>query len=156
MDFVRHFVAGGNGAPSRAARSEEFFLRFSKWSTVFWAAALVFVAYLSRKVEFVLNAAFSSRGLTSGALLGGVLLAVFMRRGRSLPVVVGMIAALVVMTVIEVFPKWKVTKELWFQVVGTQIIWPWYTLIGVTVMLTVTWLTRALAGDKSAGPQTRG
>lgn len=33
MDFVRH-LAGGR-------RSEEYYLRFSKYSTVFWAVALI-------------------------------------------------------------------------------------------------------------------
>src|SRR3954465_5984010 len=52
MDFVRHLLPGKN---------EAFFLRFSKTSTVAWAVALIFIAYLSRRVEFVLNAAFSLR-----------------------------------------------------------------------------------------------
>ena len=52
-------------------RNETFFLRFSKGSTVFWAGMLVFIASLSREVDYVLNAAFSLRGLTSGALVNG-------------------------------------------------------------------------------------
>jgi Na+/pantothenate symporter len=63
MDFVK----GQHGR-----RSEEFYLKFSKWSTVAWAAILICVAYLSREVMFVLNAAFTLRGMTSGALLGRV------------------------------------------------------------------------------------
>ncbi len=134
-------------------RSENFYLRFSKYSTVFWGAALLGLAFVSREVKFVFDAAFSLRGLTSGALLGGVLVAVFMRRGKSLPVVTGMIAALLVMLVIEVFPKWGVTQEFWARTVGAEIFWPWYTLIGLVVMLTVTWLTRLAVGDKgSAAP----
>src|SRR6266404_1162688 len=50
MDFVKHFLPN---------RSERFFLRFSKISTVGWAVALILVAYLSRKKDFVLNAAFA-------------------------------------------------------------------------------------------------
>src|SRR5204863_1918481 len=61
MDFVKPLA--------RRVRSDEFYLRFSKLSTVGWAAALILVGYLSREVAFVLNAAFSLRGLTSGALL---------------------------------------------------------------------------------------
>src|SRR5262249_13897803 len=53
MDFVKHFLP---------KRSEEFFLSFSKVSTVVWAALLIAVAYASREVPFVLNAAFSLRG----------------------------------------------------------------------------------------------
>src|SRR5205807_6129475 len=40
MDFVKQIVKG---------RDEEFFLRFSKRSTVFWAVVLVIVAFLSRE-----------------------------------------------------------------------------------------------------------
>src|SRR5208337_2494424 len=47
MDFVKHVLP---------RRDEAFFLRFSKISTVVWAGLLIFVAYLSRQVEFVLNA----------------------------------------------------------------------------------------------------
>src|SRR5213596_1604867 len=47
MDFVKHLLP---------RRSDAFFLQFSKTSTVVWAGALIFVAYLSRQVEFVLNA----------------------------------------------------------------------------------------------------
>ena len=50
MDFVKPL--------SRVGRSEGFFLNFSKASTVVWAALLIVVAYLSREVEYVLNAAF--------------------------------------------------------------------------------------------------
>src|SRR5439155_9492315 len=58
MDFVKHALPG---------KDDAFFLRFSKTSTVAWALALVFIAYLSRHVDFVINAAFSLRGLTSVA-----------------------------------------------------------------------------------------
>ncbi|MCX8108162.1 MAG: sodium transporter, partial [Verrucomicrobiae bacterium] len=50
MDFVK----GAHGK-----RSEEFYLRFSKWSTLFWGLMLIVTAYLSRKAAFVLNAAFT-------------------------------------------------------------------------------------------------
>jgi SSS family transporter len=137
MDFVKHFVPN---------RSDEFFLRFSKWSTVVWAGALIFIAYLSREVTFVLNAAFSLRGLTSGALLGGLLLAIFWKQRRATPVVVGMLMALLAMTAIEVFPKWSATKEAWERIVGPPIFWPWYTLIGGVVTLTTAWLVSLCCG----------
>jgi SSS family solute:Na+ symporter len=128
MDFVK--------ALSRKERSEGYYLTFSKVSTIFWAAMLIGVAYLSREVDFVLNAAFSLRGLTSGALLGGLLLAVFWKRGRATPILAGMTASLLVMTAIQVLPK--------FYKGIPEIFWPWYALIGTTVMLSVSWLVRAL------------
>ena len=128
MDFVRH---------RWSQRSDAFYLRFSKLSTIAWAAALILVAYLSREVEFVLNTAFSLRGLTSGALLGGLLLAVFWRKGAGGPVVTAMSVSLAVMTAIQVLPQWSVTKGWWMNHIGVEIFWPWYTLIGTVITLTV-------------------
>jgi Na+/proline symporter len=97
MDFVKHLLP---------QRGEAFFLRFSRISTVVWAAALIVIAYLSRQVAFVLNAAFSLRGLTSGALLGGLILAIFWKKGRTVSVVTGMLVSLGVMIAIQTFPVW--------------------------------------------------
>ena len=137
MDFVKHALPRG---------SDEFFLKFSKWSTVGWAAALVLVAYLSREVEFVMNAAFSLRGLTSGALLGGLAAAIFWRKGNPMPIVVGMLTSLIVMTGVQVLPRLELTKDLWSSTIGTEIYWPWYTLIGTTVTLGTAWLVRRFLG----------
>jgi Na+/proline symporter len=133
MDFVRHILP---------RRNEAFMLRFSKSSTVVWAAALVLVAYLSRQVEFVLNAAFSLRGLTSGALVGGLALAVYWTKERAWPVVVAMLLALMVMISIEVLPHASATRSSWMATVGTEIFWPWYTLIGAAVTLSTAWVFR--------------
>jgi SSS family transporter len=123
MDFFKALI--------RRERSEAFYLSVSRYSTVVWALALVLVGYLSREVEFVLNAAFSLRGLTAGGLLGGLLLAVWTKRGSPIPVVTGMAASLAVMTTIEL--TWK-----------AQIAWPWYTLIGTAVTVLVAGSVRAL------------
>jgi solute:Na+ symporter, SSS family len=130
MDFVKHLLP---------QRSETFFLRFSRFSTVLWAIGLIFIAYLSRKVDFVLNAAFSLRGLTSGALLGGLALAVFWKKGRTVSVITAMLVSLAVMTAIQIFPTWSVTKDAWARLIGTEIFWPWYTLIGFVVTLSTAW-----------------
>jgi Na+/proline symporter len=134
MDFVKPLSGTGNDAS---------FLRFSKISTVIWAALLVVTAYLSRQVEFVLNAAFSLRGLTSGALIGGLILALLWRKARPAPVIIGMLVSLGVMTAIEVLPTLPVTEQFWMAHVGTKIFWPWYTLIGAGVTLIVAWGVRA-------------
>jgi SSS family transporter len=139
MDFVK---------PVWPQRSEHFFLRFSKVSTVGWAAALVLVAYLSRHVTLVFNAAFSLRGLTSGALLGGLLLAVFGRKGWSPPVVIGMLVSLTLMTLIQLLPKLAWTRGVWLRVVGTEIFWPWYTLIGAALTIGVASLFPARAAAR--------
>jgi Na+/proline symporter len=140
MDFARHLLP---------QRSEAFFLRFSKYSTVGWALALVLVASLSRQVEFVLNAAFSLRGLTSGALVGGLALAVFWPRGRARPVVAGMLVSLGVLTAIQVLPQLPWTKAIWLRTVGTEIFWPWYTLIGAMITIGTATLVRWAQSEHS-------
>ena len=140
MDFIK---------PLWPARSEGFFLRFSRNSTVVWAGVLILVAYLSRQVEFVLNAAFSLRGLTSGALVGGLGLAVFSRKTRALPVVAGMVASLLTMTAVQVLPQWPRTSGVWMACFGTEIFWPWYPLMGASITLGVAWLVRAVTAKKA-------
>ncbi len=129
MDFVK--------ALTRKQRSEEYFLTFSKVSTIAWAAILVLVAYLSKQVDFVLNAALALRGLTSGALLGGLLLVVFWKKGPAKPILTGMVTSLIVMTAIQVLP------QFWSQF--PNIYWPWYALIGTSVMIGTSWLVRSLS-----------
>ena len=114
MDFLKAALPG---------RSESAYLKFSKVSTLVWAALLILVAYLSRNVVFVLDAAFSLRGLTSGALLGAVLMAVVLRHGSPRPIVIGMLTALAAMILVKT---------------QTAVFWPWYTLIGSSICLAVT------------------
>ena len=121
MDFVKGITGG--------ARSEQFYLAFSKRSTIAWAAALIVVAYLSREVKYVLNVAFSLRGLTSGALLAGLALVVFWRKGPALPVVLGMLGAVAIMITVHI---------------SADIAWPWYTLIGTAAALGIAYFSRAL------------
>jgi hypothetical protein len=80
------------------------------------------VAYASREVDFVINAAFSLRGLTSGALLGGILLAMFGKKSASAPIASAMFISFLGM----VFISWKFS---------TSIFWPWYTLVGTAITI---------------------
>ena len=130
MDFVKGITGG--------RRSESFYLKFSKQSTVLWAGVLILVAYLSREVEYVLNAAFSLRGLTSGALLGSLMLVILWRKGHPLPVIAGALSSLVVMIVISRV-QWGPPDAL------QKVAWPWYTLIGTAVTLGVAWIVRRFA-----------
>jgi Na+/proline symporter len=146
MDFVRRAMKD---------RSEAYFLQFSKYSTVFWAAALVLVAWLAREVQFVLNAAFSIRGLTSGALLGGLLLALFWQRVGARAAVAGMAASVVVMNLIY----WPATlpgvKDWWQRHVGGEVYWPWFTLIGLAVTLGVAATVRGFSRFSTPAPVSR-
>ena len=125
MDFFKGLVSSKD--------NEAFFFRLSKYSTLFWAAVLILVAYLSQQAASVLKLAFSLSGLTSGAMLGGLLLAMFGKPGRVLPVIVGMVSSLFVLAGVNFY-------------FSKQIAWPWYTLIGTAVTLAV---ARAMGGMKS-------
>ncbi len=98
---------------------------------------LIGVAYLSREVTFVLNAAFTLRGLTSGALLGGLALAVFWRKARAVPVIAGMVTSFLFMLWLSRF-SWNV--ETGGAAVTQKVFWPWFTLIGTTVTVSVAWV----------------
>jgi Na+/proline symporter len=134
MDFLKKALHG---------KSDALLLRISKVSTVFWALALIFVAYLSRQVEFVLNASFMLRGLTSGGLLGGLLLAVFWKSGAGVAVIVGMVCSLVVMFWISPLGH-----------TGAGIAPYWYTMIGCVVTIVVALAVRKLVGSGSRGNHT--
>lgn len=131
MDFVKRLLPN---------RSDDFFLRFSRNSTVFWAAALVGVAWLTRKEPFVLNAAFSLRGLTSGALLGSLIVALFWKRLGATAAMCGMAASIIVMNLLFWPPKFDATKVWWTEHIGGEVFWPWFTLIGGVVTLGTAWL----------------
>ena len=137
MDFVKAMTSG--------RWSEKAYLNFSKYSTVIWAAVLILIAYLSREVAYVLNAAFSLRGLTSGALLGSLVLVLFWKTGRALPIFVGMIGSFAAMIYISQF-EWVITQGP--ALVKGKVAWPWYTLIGMMITLTLATVTRRFLGPK--------
>ena len=97
-------------------------LKWSRGATLFWGGMLVVVAFLSREVESVMNAAFSLVGLTSGALLAGVAMSLVLKRGSAWPIMTGLLVSLGGMI-------WVHSTE--------AVHWPWYTLIGCMMMLAV-------------------
>jgi Na+/proline symporter len=121
---------------TRRSRTESENLDFSKYSTLFWAVMLGLVAYASREVEFIMNWAFSLNGLTSGAMLGGLLLALFWRKGSGAAVITGMLCSLAVMLYVSI--AWK-----------THVAWPWYALTGTLVTLAVAWATNLFIAKPS-------
>lgn len=130
MDFAK--------ALARRERSDEYYLKFSKYSTVGWAVILGLVAYASREVTFIMNWAFSLNGLTSGAMIGGLGLALFWRKGRGGAVITGMLVSLAVMLAVNI--QWK-----------AQIAWPWYALLGATVTLLVASVADKVVGRRATG-----
>jgi Na+/proline symporter len=141
MDFVKPLA--------RKERSEHFYLRFSKYSTVGWAALLILVAFVTQHVQSALNAAFSLSGLTAGAMLGGLILALRWKQGRSVPVISGMLVSLGFMLLLSQFT--------WTEIVdGAPVVrklhWPWFTLIGTTVTILIAAAVRALLPSPKSIP----
>ncbi|MGV3772807.1 MAG: sodium:solute symporter family transporter [Verrucomicrobiales bacterium] len=128
MDFGKDFFLKG--------KSEEYLLKFSKASIVFWAAVLIVVAYLSRQSTSVLNVAFSLSGLTNGAMLGGLILVMWWQRGSAKPLVIGMLTSLACMT-------WLLVRH------KEDVAWPWFTLIGCIITLVVAMAVRIFTGRKA-------
>jgi len=110
--------------------SDEEKLKSSRGWTLFWGAMLIVVAFASREVKSVMDSAFSLVGLASGGLLGGVLLALTLKQGRGVPVMIGMGVSLISMVGIKYGLK-------------EAIHWPWYTAIGCGITLLVTMLANA-------------
>jgi hypothetical protein len=79
---------------------------------------------------------------------------VFWKKGRSFPVITGMCVSLATMTTIQLLPKLDCTKAFWMRTVGTEIFWPWYTLIGATITLFTAWLVRRLSGSVNPSSDT--
>ena len=117
------------GLANKKASDEEK-LKSSRGWTLFWGVVLIGVAFASREVKSVMDAAFSLVGLASGGLLGGVLLALTLKQGRGAPVMIGMGISLLSMTGI----KYGLQESIH---------WPWYTVIGCGITLLVTMLANA-------------
>jgi len=63
-----------------------------------------------------------------------------------------MLSALVCMTLVQVLPKLDATKDVWMRWFGTEIYWPWFTLMGASITLLVAWFwSRVLPKGKTAG-----
>jgi len=95
------------------------------------------VAFASREVESVMDAAFSLVGLASGGLLGGVLLALTLKKSRGTPIILGMAVSLMAMLAIKYGLK-------------DAIHWPWYTAIGCGITLLVALLANVAMGGTSS------
>lgn len=128
-------------------KSDEFFLHFSKVSTIVWAALLIIVAYWTRQVTSVLDIAFKLRGLTSGALLGGLLLAVFWKKGRSTPIVIGMTTSLIVMAYLSPLVQPYLPDSWKFPV---KVAFAWYTTFGTAIMFVTAFIARLVLEPKTS------
>ena len=120
----------------KSAQDDNAKLKLSRKATIFWGIALVGVAYASREVDSVMNTAFALAGLTSGGLLGGVLLALTWKQTDGRPIIIGMASSLAAMLAIKYGLK-------------EAIHWPWYTAIGCGITLLTAVLAKVAMGGMS-------
>ena len=121
----------------KSAQDDNAKLQLSRKATIFWGIALVGVAYASREVDSVMNTAFALAGLTSGGLLGGVLLALTWKQTDGRPIIIGMASSLAAMLAIKYGLK-------------EAIHWPWYTAIGCGITLLTAMLAKVAMGGTSS------
>jgi len=107
MDFLRP-ILGGKDDDAR-------YLRWARWVTVAWAAALVAIGIVARHWGSVLESGLSIASVTLGLLLGIFLLGVLTRRVGQNAAACGVVAGLVTILYVR-----------WF----TPIAWTWWVLIG--------------------------
>lgn len=157
MDIFRGF--------SKKQHSDKFYMKFSRASMIGWAVVLVLVASASTQIESALNTALALSGWTNGAMLGGLILVLFWRKGSAVPVIVGMVTAVLTTFYIANFVAIHPEEGIKFYAptltallkgldaagnpIAPKIAWPWFTLFGTIVTLTVASLLRPFT-------QTRG
>lgn len=116
---------------TRGTRSDQHYLRVSRWATIVWAAVQVLVAFmaigLSRRV---VDEVLGIQSFTGGLVLGALSLALLTTRAVAAAPIAGVVCGAAI---------------LLFVRVTTDISWQWYALIGTLstygVGVAVTWLS---------------
>jgi SSS family solute:Na+ symporter len=93
-------------------------LRISRRVTLFWGAALMILAILSRDVQSVLEAGLTIASITYGSMLGAFLLGVFTKRANEKGTITAMAVGLASML------------SIWYY---STIAFTWYVLIGAAI-----------------------
>lgn len=117
----------------KSRKSEKEYLAMSRWGILGASIVLILIAFISQKTPLVFNLAFELAGLTSGALLGAVLFAIYKKRCYPGPIIAGMVSSFVIMVIVVLLTKNSVIK----------INWPWFTPIGTATTLIVAYLASA-------------
>jgi SSS family solute:Na+ symporter len=117
MDFYRPLFGAG--------REEAYYLRLSRWTTVFWGMVFLGIATLARNWGSVLEAGLGVISITIGALLGVFLLGILTRRANEPGAIAGMAAGFGTMLLLHF---------------ATRTAWTWYVVIVTTVTFSVGYL----------------
>ncbi len=118
MDFYKPMTARRGGPP----RSEAYFLKLARASTLFWGVVLFLIGLFARNWGSVLEAGLSIASILYGGLLGVFLLGLLTTRVGENAASVGMVAGLLIMFFVKIY---------------TPIAWTWYVVIGTLVTVSV-------------------
>jgi SSS family solute:Na+ symporter len=137
--------------PLRPDRSEESYLRLSRWMTAGWGVLQTAVALLAvglHSTEAVVNQVLGVAGLTTGIVLGLFVLGSLRRPVSSQAALVGLAAGTVAVGLARWLPAlWQVAP----------LAWPWFAPLGtgltVAVALAVNAFTRDHGSPADGGPK---
>jgi SSS family transporter len=107
---------------SRRERSEEYFLKLARWTTVVWGLVLFLIGLVARNWGSVLEAGLTIASILYGGLLGVFLLGLLTRRVSENAAICGMVAGLGIMLYVKA---------------ATTIAFTWYVLIGTSATIAV-------------------
>jgi len=117
MDFYKPLTAGR--VPQR---SEEWFLKLARLSTIAWGVVLFLIGLVARNWGSVLEAGLTIASILYGGLLGVFLLGLLTRRVSENAAICGMIAGLATMLYVKI---------------ATTVAFTWYVLIGTAATMAV-------------------
>jgi len=128
MDFYKPIMTARG-----AERSEEYFLKLARYSTLVWGAVLFGIGLIARSWGSVLEAGLSIASILYGGLLGVFLLGLLTKRVGENAAIAGMIAGLLVMFYVKVY---------------THIAFTWYVFIGTSITISVGYLASFIVKER--------
>ena len=127
------FIADFYMPYTRNARSDEHYLKVSRWATVGWGIVQLSVAILAIELSTrVVDEVLGIASFTNGVLLGTFFLATFTTRIQSRSVFIGIVAGILFMTTL------RTSTALNLFVVS----WQWYVLIGSLATIGAAWIAQ--------------
>src|SRR5690606_8263388 len=146
MDFYKP-MAGANV-------SEKSELKVSRVITIVCGVVLTLLAFSFTGSQNIVDLAFTIAGLTAGGILGAFIYAMIHKGGHWVPVVSGMIASFIGMTILNLI--WKSSLTTMFvtlfgkfgieyePILKKGVAWPWHSTIGMLICLFVIYALRPI------------
>ncbi len=124
---------------SKHAPDDAATFKAGRWFALAWGCVLTFGALLFPEGKTpVVVIALSIASFTQGALLGGFVLGIFVKRARQRDAIVGMAVGIAVMAFVVFAKPLSAAYPSLAAALGpfANVAWPWYVLIGTTITVT--------------------